>query len=378
MTHAQGDVRVSWEVWALQTTDTGYVVSNQRRPAPFTVVLHAPASPHPPATPATVSSALARILEQLNPTAWLPAAVLVGDFAVAVAYAQATGSPATRWHEIGNVIDKKPLGIILGTLFALSLVTILTQTVGFTAIRLLEGYWGASKPAASLAALGIWRHNRRRRRLTLLGEGLDARALRTVLPLLKRKFASEPLVATAIDWRANDLDVASIDPHYLKIADDYLESKEWMRLAPARLAHRISAVDDRLNRFPAPDRMMPTQLGLALRLPEDQLEGPAREGNLRGYVIRNLSAVDPMLLSDHDEHRNRLDMYAVMSLVALTLVPINFLILKNEVAGVTLALLIVAAVMLSWSSYRGAVAAAEEYGQALKAIDRAVIDGAAR
>ena len=123
---------------------------------------------------------------------------------------------------------------------------------------------------------------------------------------------------------------------------------------------------------------MPTQWGLALRLPEDQLEGPAREGNLRGYVIRNLSAVHPMLLSDHDEHRNRLDMYAVMSLVALTLVPINFLILKNEVAGVTLALLIVAAVMLSWSSYRGAVAAAEEYGQALKAIDRAVIDGAAR
>lgn len=166
------------------TTDTELVRSIQRRTAPLTIVLHTPPSP---TSPSTVSSALGRILEQLNPTAWLPAAVLVGDVAVAVAYAQAIGSPSARWHEIGMDLNKKPLGIILGTLFALSLVTILTQTLGFTAIRLLEGYWGASKPAAWLAALGIWRHNRRRRRLTELGEKLDADALVAVLPLLKRK-----------------------------------------------------------------------------------------------------------------------------------------------------------------------------------------------
>lgn len=321
-----------------------------------------------------MSNALARILEQLNPTGWLPAAVLVGDVAVAVAYAQATGTPAGRWRELGQDLDQKPFGIILGTLFALALVTILTQTLGFTAIKILEGYWGASRLSASLAALGIWRHCRRRRRLTRLGEKLDAQALAAALPAIKKKFASKPLVATAIDWRVADYDVSSIDGNSVAVADDYLRSKEWLVLAPPRLTHRISAVDELLERFPAPDRMMPTRLGLALRVPEDQLVGPALEGDLRGYVIRNLASVDPLLLSEHDEHRNRLDMYAVMTFMALTLIPINIVLLRHEIANSTMAILMVPALILSLTSYRGAIAAAEEYGQALKAIDRTVTD----
>ena len=331
-----------------------------------------PQSGPAPASPSTVSSALARILDQLTPTAWLPAAVLVGDVAIAVAYGQAPGTPAQRWRDIGGTLDKKPFGIILGILLALALVTILTQSVGFTAIRLLEGYWGLSAPASWMAALGIWWQSWWRRRWTNLGESLDKRALLAVLPLLKRKFAADPLVATAIDWRANGLDLTRIDRRAVDMADDYIRSREWMRLAPARLVHRISSVDERLKRFPTSDRLMPTRLGLALRVPEDQLEGPAREGDLRGYVIRNLGAVDALLLGEHDEHRNRLDMYAVMSLMCLTLIPIDLVLLWNAVSGGVLVLLSFALVVLSWSSYCGAVAAAEEYGEVLLAIDRQI------
>lgn len=345
--------------------------SPRRNQAPVTVVLQTPSAPI--AQP-TVSAALGRVLDQLHPTAWLPAALLVGDVALALSYARARGDPSDRWAAIGSQLDQKPFGVILGVLFALALVTILTQSLGFAAIRFFEGYWGVSIIASWAASLGIWSQNRRRRSLTRLGDGLDARALREALPLIKKKFNAEPLVATAIDWRVNAMATSAIDQQAVARADDYIASKQWLQLAPARFTHRIEAVDERLQRFPDPDRMMPTKLGLALRVVEDKLVGPALEGELRGYVIRNLGRIDPPILREHDEHRNRLDMYAVMCAIAVAIVPLNVVVLHGEVSGLTLTSLSIGALLVAWSSYRGAVAAAEEYGQALLAIDDALSD----
>lgn len=331
-------------------------------------------TPSAPIAQPTLSAALGRIIDQLHPTAWLPAALLVGNVALALSYARAQGNPTDRWVTIGSQLDQKPFGVILGVIFALALVTILTQSLGFAAIRFFEGYWGVSLFASWAASLGIWRQNRRQRRLTKLGGKLDARALREALPLVKKKFNSEPLVATAIDWRVNGMATSTIDPQAVAIADDYLGSKQWLQLAPARLTHRIEAVDERLQRFPDPDRMMPTKLGLALRVAEDGLIGPELEGELRGYVIRNLGKIDPLILREHDEHRNRLDMYAVMCAIAVIIIPLNVVVLRGEVPMRTLTLLSISALLVAWSSYRGAVAAAEEYGQALLAIDEALSD----
>ncbi len=325
-----------------------------------------------------MSSALARILEQLNPTAWLPAAVVVGDVALALAYRSATGTPGARWREVGALLDRKPLGVILGTLGALALVTILTQTFGYSAIRTLEGYWGSSRLAARIVNRGIRRQERRQADLLKARAALEDDAISHALPLIKSGLHSKPMVATAIEYRVTGVDVSAIDKPSLAAADAYLEDREWGPLVPAVIAHRIGEVDRQLEHFPRADRMMPTKLGLRLRVAEDDLRLPAAEGNLRGFVTRNLHAIDPRLLADHDEHRNRLDMLAVLTFASLVLVPINLLVLWTPVSAPILVTFSVAAGLLSWSSYRGAVAAAGEYGQSLLAIDDSLSDDPAR
>jgi hypothetical protein len=346
-----------------------------RRPPPTTVVVQSAPSAAPPST---VSASLGRILDQLSPTAWLPAALLVGDVALAMAYAHYTGDAGERWASIGELLDTRPLGIILGTLFALAAITILTQSMGFAAIRFLEGYWGVSKVASLAASIGIWRQNRRRARLSKLAEDLEEEAFKASLPLVKRSLKKDPLVVTLLEMQAAGIDtavVAMFDPSAGRRAADYRAGQEWLQFSPARMAHRISGIDERLQQFPDPERMMPTRLGLALRVAEDSLAGPIQDGELRGYVIRNLARIDPLLLSEHDEHRNRLDMYAVLWAMSLAVIPVNLALLRHEVSALTKAALVFAAVVLAWTSYRGAVSAAEEYGEALKAIDDSVISG---
>lgn len=319
-----------------------------------------------------MSTALARILEQLNPTAWLPAAVVVGDVSLALAYATTPGDPSSRWRAVGALLDRKPLGVILGTLGALALVTILTQTFGYSAIRSLEGYWGPSRLAAILVNRGIRRQERRQVRLIGSRAKLEEQAIRAALPQIKRSLAKRPVVATAIEYRLNGIDVSAIAEADLAYADDYLASRDWTPLVPATLGHRISEVDRQLEHFPRSDRMMPTKLGLRLRVAEDELQIPSQEGTLRGFVTRHLKTIEPRLLADHDEHRNRLDMLAVLTFAAILLVPMNTLVLWSSVSSLTLSLLAIGALMLSWSAYGGAVAAAGEYGQSLMAIDDAL------
>lgn len=316
-----------------------------------------------------MSSALARILEQLNPTAWLPAAVVVGDVALALAYTSASGNPGARWREVGALLDRRPLGVILGTLGALALVTILTQTFGYSAIRALEGYWGSSRLAAKIANRGIRRQEVRQSDLLKARAELEDVAAKQALPLIKRGLHSEPMMAMAIEYRMTDVDVSAIDKPSLAAADAYLAARRWGPLVPATTAHRISELDRQLALFPRADRMMPTKLGLRLRVAEDELSVPAATGNLRGFVTRHLDRIDPRLLADHDEHRNRLDMLAVLTFASLVLIPTNLVLLWSEVSAPILTIFSMAAGLLSWSAYRGAVAAAGEYGQSLLAID---------
>ena len=319
-----------------------------------------------------MSAALARILEQLNPTAWLPAAVVVGDVALALAYGSVAGDPGTRWRAVGALLDRKPLGVILGTLGALALVTILTQTFGYSAIRAREGYWGSSKVSARIVNRGIRRQEERHATLLKVRAELEGEALAKAMPLIKRALAGKPMVATAIEYRVTGIHVSAIDKTALAAADSDLAARSWAPLVPATLAHQISEVDRQLELFPRADRMMPSKLGLRLRVAEDGLRLPAQDGNLRGFVTRHLNTIEPRLLADHDEHRNRLDMLAVLTFAAILLIPINLFLLWKEASLPTLAVISAAAGVLSWSAYRGAVAAAGEYGQSLLAIDDAL------
>lgn len=91
---------------------------------------------------ANFSAVAGRILDQLNPTAWLPAAMIIADLWVAIAYRLSEGESIARLRSIADVLNSKPFGILVTTVLALVLTTIITQSIEFAAIRVLEGYWG--------------------------------------------------------------------------------------------------------------------------------------------------------------------------------------------------------------------------------------------
>jgi len=351
------------------------MVSTGRRAMqrPVTVVVQAP-GPAGPANSSDFSAVAGRILDQLSATAWLPAALLVGDIALVLAYAQTKGTPEQRWASILAFLNAKPFGVILAVAFALVLATIVTQSFEFVAIRFLEGYWGTSLLGSGIAGAGIGIQRWRRRRLTSLGSKLEHKALVSIIPLIHLRFVDEPLVAAAVERKVLNIEDGSIDEKSRAQGNEYLRNREWLPLVHPALAHRITAVDDKSDGFPDEDRMMPTRLGLVLRSAEDRLAAGQEGENLRGLVIGNLHRIDPATLQEHDQYRNRLDMYSVLCFVSATLAVVNVAVLRGSIETRTLVLLTIAMLLLSWASYRGTLTTAEDYGTVLTEIDRRLSD----
>lgn len=341
-------------------------------------VIVSPAGPGTTSTPSSsdFSAVAGRILDQLSATAWLPAALIVSDVGVAAAYQLASGSPAERWRSIADTLNAKPFGVILGVSFALVLVTIITQSLEFAAIRFLEGYWGSSSLASTLIRFGIFFERRRRRGLTRTGDRLDRKALEAALPAIRTQLKARPTMVAAIEWIHRGDDTSSFASALVEEAQAYITSRDWLRMAPTHLIHRLNVIDAAAASFPSEDRMMPSRLGQALRSSEDRLE--YSDDPLRGYVIRNLARINPLLLGEHDQYRNRLDMYAVMCLASVFLTGANIALLWHVVAGEGLATLSALTLLLAWASYRGAVASAHDYGTTLLAINHELSGGPER
>lgn len=343
------------------------------------VVESAPQASSPESAPSADLSAVAgRILDQLNPTAWLPAALLVGDLWLALAYRLSVGGPIDRMRDIADLLNGKPFGILVTTILALVLATIITQSIEFASIRVLEGYWGHSQLAGRLSRIGISNESRRFENLIIKGDRLESQALRSALPYLDVTFKGEAeilkmLPALLLEDRiaeATEQTLPDATKTQRKRLSKFIQDRDWLNLAQPHLVHQISAVNVAARAFPSYDRLLPTRLGQTLRSVEDRLVGVDPRFGLRGYVIRNLPNINPMLLREHDQYRNRLDMYAVMVFAALALTTINPLILGSSVGWVTIFVTSTATITMALVAYRGAVAAAEDYGTALTEVDR--------
>lgn len=364
------------------SVDTSVMAArDSHRARPVRVMLveasQAPSADTPPS--AGFSAVAGRILDQLNPTAWLPAALVVADLWIAVAYRLAEGEPIDRFREIASVLNGKPFGILVTTLLALVLMTIITQSIEFASIRVLEGYWGHGWLAARLTQLGVAVEARRFRNLISKGDRLEAQALRSVLPLLKHQFDDDPRLTTILATLIRDdgitlpteTSLKTATPAQLERLSKLIQNREWLKLAVPHLVRRVDAVDIESRAFPDYDRLLPTRLGQTLRSVEDRLVGVDSRYGLRGYVIRNLPHINPMLLREHDQFRNRLDMYAVMVFVGLALTVINPIILwPPTIHWMTLAVIMLTTIITSIIAYRGAISAAEDYGTVLTEIDR--------
>jgi hypothetical protein len=316
----------------------------------------------------SLSQLAARILDQLSVTSWLPSGVLVFSLVVY----------ANLWAEKGKLraavdrIAKMPTGQMVLLVGAVILATVIAQAFEFNAIRLLEGYWGASPLARVLSypsrAAFEWRricldHQRKRLRTTAKGEIDDAASLANdpaeYRQMIKCLVTGDTRFSGAKPYPANLENRAELEKQAV--------ASGWKRHANPATVRRIEAIEAARARYPKQSfNLMPTLLGNIMRSFEERA-GANVEGSLEGMVERVFHRLPTSLQVTHDQFRGRLDLYCTLTLLSGSCaVGGTALLWRFGVSGAMAAGGV--SLVLSRVFYRAAIATAPAYGEVLLTI----------
>jgi hypothetical protein len=262
----------------------------------------------------------------------------------------AAGAPRHRPHLNDAVKTLKGLELTEVGFLAITIVAVglLLQPLQFAMTQLLEGYWGASELSLRAMERSARRHLERYLAHEVEAEGAQARAAEA-----DRQLAE-------LDGRRDEL---VRNDNYYEDDHEYL-NEERRRVLHFALPDRLRTQEALrlLDRYPsAASELMPTRLGNVLRRYE-RLAG-AGFGLDAVSVTGLLAQVGSETLRDyHDDARTDLDVATRMVLVWTFSTVITFVLLWRF--DVWLMLPTVTS-LLAYLSYRGTVASAEAYGEAL-------------
>lgn len=321
----------------------------------------------------------ARILNQLAISAWLPSAALVMllAFVTQLGVAVENDSP-TDWFDATMHAFARLGNMNAGSFFllvaAVVVLTMLTQAFTFEAIRLLEGYWGTSRPLRAVAH-AMCRHHRRRQKsmqeryaaVTKLAYVPAEVLIRTAMfgAFTEAQFVA--LQRLVIGDGSDDLS----DPKHRQAVRDF----DWTPYAEGELLRQRINVGKQLRDYPQPHHTMPTRLGNVLRRHEALAAIHAKSNQVESLVEDRFDSLPFSLRVSHDEQRGRLDLYCAMTLVFVVVGMVSAVqfILEHDndggwhgwkiggawEYGVWLAFVCMVG---AWFSYRAAVASARYYG----------------
>jgi hypothetical protein len=341
---------------------------------------------HPPGNPGPsgLSPLAAKILDQLSVTAWLPAALLMANtyLLAGMHLVREPGSDPTtaNLEDVVKAIDSKAIGVLLAVVLGIVLATLFTQSLEYAAIRFLEGYWGGSVYAAIPTKVGVWVQQRRQYLMARRVEKLDRRAFELAQDEIRETLRREDpaFVDAAVAAGLGRSLPPGLTQEQHKRAEGYFDKKTlWRPMAPAHLRHRALSLEVKAAAFPQDDsRLLPTRLGCALRSSEDKLSGDVTGAKMRSYLYERLDKIGPALMEQHNQYRNRLDMCSVLTVLCLLLATADALLLPALLPAEYVVSTCLGLVGLSYLSYRGAVAAALDYGPILVAINKKVEEAA--
>lgn len=331
----------------------------------------------------TLSQLLARILNQLSLSSWLPSAALTLSLAVVLQLgvvldgSSSTGGPRPSAGPavsaaLGRVADISAAGLVLLGV-AVVVLTMLTQAFAFEAIRVLEGFWGTHRLGETAARWRCARHRAKRTRL----RGELREAMEGIWAAAAAGIADED------QRRIDGGDRARFTPAMLNVVRArYLGKATKVRLtakqeavvaatdvedyAPADLLRRLTNVNKRLADYPQDDvRVQPTLLGNVLRRHEDDSHDndPGRR-DVEMLVEEVFDQLPAGLQQAHDEQRGRLDLYCSMVMVCLSVAAVAVVRLGPAHAGWA-AGAAAAGFLGAVVSYRAAVTSARYYGRLL-------------
>lgn len=315
-----------------------------------------------------LSHFLAKVLDQLSLSSWLPATMLVGSLTLLLQmHALGRYDPAAAVQALISL----QWGILVVLLFALVLATVIVQAFQYESIRVLEGYFdSAPRPLRQIISWRIRRKVSKRSALESSFNALQAAAFTRARPRILKDPEAGHLTVAHLDAIESDL-LGTLPPGHVttQIRLD-AAGMEWQPWALAEDMFYLDGLQARIARFPAPARVMPTRFGNALRAAEDQLD-LADDENLEGYAMRYRDRVPNTISTEEREYRTRLDMYGTLVFA--------FAVLAGAAAGLLwhtgpwqAAVTAVSFLILAAVSYEAAITSAAGYGDALAEIDNFV------
>lgn len=309
----------------------------------------------PAATPDGVSAFVARVLDQLALSAWLPAAFLTSSIAVLLEFRSAKSANLLKAVQ---ALTAQPLQALVVVIPLLVIATVITQAFSFECIRVLEGYWGTSRLAHLVHRPMVWRHIRRQRSIYTRLEREQLRAIRKAMHQMLEDGTPYP-VYKAIEAQVTGQTLPSLTAEQREI----LGRTEWMPLCDASHLARIQTLVKAHERYPQAHRVMPTRLGNLIRATEDLLDSGTQD--VQSFVHRRRNLVSSRIRAQHDQFRTRLEMYCTLVLVNGVLLALAPLILADHVGGTASAVTSAGFAAMGIVSYLAALTSAEGYCQIL-------------
>ena len=322
------------------------------------------------APPEKLSAFLARVLDQLSLSAWLPAAFLTASLAVMYRLAQQGNLDVAK---AVTDLTSDPVAFLIVTVPIVILATLVTQSFSFEAIRALEGYWERRW------LLGWLHHGLVRLRMK------HKASVRARLPGVRDRAFGSARSPMQLDGRPREV-VDAIEADLLGLDRDDLEGQPerlrantaWRDYGDPILIAKYDRLRGVLKEYPEDGLIMPTKLGNVLRATEAKLQNAG--GDVGTFALRRRRLVDARIQVQHDQFRTRLDMYCILVFVSVLLAALWPVLLKDVPhpwASEFMVWLIppVSYSLLTVAAYKAAVASARGYCTILRFMDQASGDG---
>jgi hypothetical protein len=317
-------------------------------------------------SPDGVSAFIARVLDQLALSAWLPAAFLTAGAAVLLEFRSAKS--ANILNAVGK-LTAHPVQVLVIMIPLLVIATVVTQAFSFEAIRTLEGYWRRRGLASLASMLMIRRHVRRKKAIIERRRRESTKALRAAIPdMVLSGDVPVPVVrALEAHLSGRESEAPALEGKELQVFVSTIQT--WRNRADAWRLARVDRLITEENSYPVDSRILPTKLGNLIRATEDELRYAG--GDVRSFVLRQRDTVSRRVQMQHDQFRTRLDMYCTLVFVSVFLSVMTPVALVGRIGIAAVAITIGSFAAMGVASYLAAIASAGGYCTALKQMDEA-------
>jgi hypothetical protein len=307
-----------------------------------------------------LSAFVARVLNQLSLSAWLPSAFLTVTGAFLLQFRL---QHSLNLANAAASLTKHPATALILAVPVLVSTTLVTQAFSFEAIRVLEGYW--HRPGIPILARNLMIRWHVYRKAWLETRRMKARE-KAFTHARSRLIGKIPdPVLCALEKDAHEIKRPPLTGEYSRY-----QKMEWRSKCNAWELARVDHLFSAVGEYPLKrSRILPTRLGNLMRATEDRLKNAGQD--LEGFVLQRRNLVSDRVQQQHDQFRSRLEMYCILVFVSGVLsVLAPALLLGQPINTWEILFLAGGFTAVGFASYQAAIASARGYCAALKQMDK--------